>query len=70
MREIQLLAERCRLSPGDLLAMSREVAADASSRIKGPEDLTGREQSLLIAWLQLLASPIDVEVYLGVPVAA
>ncbi len=70
MREIQLLATRGRLSAGDLIAMSREVAADMSSRIMGPEDLTANQQALLIAWLQLLTDPIDVELYFTSSLAA
>lgn len=70
MREIQLLAQRCRLSPGDLLHLSREVASDASARIRGPEDLTGEQIKLLAALLRVMASPIDVGVYAFRPPAA
>jgi hypothetical protein len=61
MGEIELLSRRCRLSAGDLLALSREVAADDT--VRGIVDLTPEQVSLLIGLLRLMASPIDVDDY-------
>lgn len=69
MREIQILADRCRLSTGDLIALSREVAEDASSRVMGPQDLTTYQQGTLILLLRVLAAPVG-ERYFDSPIAA
>jgi hypothetical protein len=63
MREIELLAERCGMSPGDILHLAREAAGDMSSRIRGPEDLTAYQLASLRAVIEMLAAPVDVERY-------
>jgi hypothetical protein len=61
MREIRLLARRCRLSTGDLVGLSRDAAACGS--VAGPDDLTADQQERLLAVLRLMAEPARVEDY-------
>lgn len=68
MREIRLLADRCRLSEGDLLGLAREAAGDSS--IRGIADLTSDQIANLRAVLRLLASPIDLDHYERLPLAS